>query len=209
MSKTTAIAIFLALIIVGAFFFKENKQNNITTISKKDAVILAFGDSLTYGYGVDQAFSYPSKLKEKLGVKVINAGVSGEESSEGLKRLAKFLKEKPDIVILCHGGNDILRKHSMQVLKKNLLTMVDMIEKSGAIVILVGVPDFSYKIFSPHSLYAEVAKEKHIIYEDKILPYIELRRNLKSDYIHPNEKGYEMMAETFSKIIYDNDILSN
>ena len=208
MSKTTAIAIVLVLIIAGAFFFKQSTKNNTTVVLKKDAVILAFGDSLTYGYGVEPAFSYPSKLEEQLGVKVINAGVSGEDSSQGLKRLPKFLKEKPDIVILCHGGNDILRRDSMQVLKNNLLDMVDMIEKSGAIVILVGVPDFSYKIFTPHSLYAEVAKEKNIIYEDKILPYIELRRNLKSDYIHPNKKGYEMMADAFLKIIYDNNILS-
>lgn len=192
MNKITVIAIALILIIAGVFFLKENK---------KDRVILAFGDSLTYGYGVDKAFSYPSKLAEKLGMKVINAGVLGEESSQGLKRLKFFLKEKPDIVILCHGANDILRRDSMKILKKNLLAMIDMIKQSGATVILVGVPDFSYKVFSSDSLYAEVAKEKNIIYEDKILKYIELRRNLKSDYIHPNEKGYEMMADTFAKII--------
>ena len=163
---------------------------------------------MTYGYGVEKPFSYPSKLEEKLGVKVINAGVSGEESSDGLKRLPKFLKGKPDIVILCHGANDILRKNSMKLMKENLLAMVDMIQESGAKVILVGVPDISFSVFSPHSIYEEIAKEKNVLYEDKVIPYIELRRNLKSDYIHPNEKGYEMMADAFLEIIYDNNLVS-
>ena len=208
MSKTTAIAIAIVLIIAGAVFFKQSTNNEINPIAKKDAVILAFGDSLTYGYGVEQTLSYPLKLEEKLGVKVINAGVSGEESSEGLKRLPRFLKGKPDIVILCHGANDILRKNSMKLMKENLLAMVDMIQESGAKVILVGVPDISFLVFSPHSIYKEIAKEKNVLYEDKVIPYIELRPNLKSDYIHPNEKGYEMMADAFSEIIYNN-ILSN
>ena len=180
---------------------KEGKEVPVVTMLKKDALILAFGDSLTAGFGARSGSSYPDFLSQKTGFKIINAGVSGEESDEGLERLEMFLEHKPDLVILCHGGNDILRRRSMVALKNNLLKMVEMIENSGAKLILVGVPNFGLTGFSAHTLYGEVAKEKKLIYEDEVLSYIEGEDSLKSDFIHPNEKGYEMMADAFAKII--------
>ncbi|MDA7818466.1 GDSL-type esterase/lipase family protein, partial [Sulfurimonas sp.] len=123
----------------------------------KGTVILAFGDSLTYGYGVSKELSYPSQLQKKTSLHVINAGISGEESTQGLKRLPKLLKQSPDIVILCHGGNDILRKRSLTQLKQNLKEMVILIRRSGAKVLLVGVPSFGLFGFDTVELYDELA----------------------------------------------------
>lgn len=199
MSKSALSFVILLLLFGVGIFMKENNKAPNASLLKEDALILAFGDSLTYGFGVDKALSYPALLAKKTGLRVVNAGVPGEESAEGLARLPKLLTQKPDVVILCHGGNDILRKLSMSELKRNLLAMVELIEQSGAKVILVGVPDFALLGFSAHSIYDEVAREKDLIYEDEILAYVESRRELKSDYVHPNAKGYEMMADAIGK----------
>ncbi len=207
MSNTTITAVLLFIVIAIVLIIKQSMPDTKYTPLKSESVILAFGDSLTFGYGVKKEFSYPSVLAKKTALRVINAGVSGEESAEGLSRLEKYLDKKPDLVILCHGGNDILRKHSSLELKNNPLKMVALIKQSGAEVLLVGVPDFSLFGFDTHSVYSEVADETGIVMEEGVLRHIELNRALKSDYIHPNEKGYEMMADKFIEVLKDNNML--
>ncbi len=138
-------------------------------------------------------------MQKKTGLRVINAGVSGEESSDGLLRLSKLLKQKPDLVILCHGGNDILRKRSEEKLKSNLIEMINLIKASGAKVLLVGVPNFGLLGFKVHSLYAEIVDETGVFFEDDVLSKVLSKNELKIDYIHPNEKGYEIMVNAFIK----------
>ncbi|MCW8896079.1 MAG: arylesterase [Sulfurimonas sp.] len=192
---------FITILVVATLLFSIISQNiddeTSSHVLKKDDVILAFGDSITYGYGVPSAFSYPSQLQMKTGLHVINAGVSGEESSEGLLRLPALLKQKPKLVILCHGGNDILRQRSHVKLKNNLLAMIKLIKNSGADVLLVGVPDFGIFGFKTAKLYSEVANETGVVFEEDILSVIESDRRFKSDNIHPNKIGYEMMADAF------------
>ena len=200
MNKTVFTAVVLFIVLGVLIYMKENKEVSYEPL-KKDGVILAFGDSLTYGFGAHEGFSYPAILEKKSGYRVINAGVPGEESGEGLMRLPHLLKQRPALVILCHGGNDILRKRSKEQLKSNLTQMVSLIKQSGANVLLVGVPDFHMLGFRTLGLYKEVAHESGVIYEGEVLSRIEQDRTLKSDYVHPNEKGYEMMADAFLEIL--------
>ncbi|WP_345979869.1 arylesterase [Sulfurimonas sp. HSL3-2] len=206
MNKTTLGALLLFLVFGVLTYIKESRGVPNEPL-KKDRVILAFGDSLTYGYGAPIDYSYPAEFEKKTGYHIINAGIPGEESAEGLKRLPQFLKQRPALVILCHGGNDILRKRSHEQLKNNLIKMVNLIKRSGAKVLLVGVPDFHVLGFKTLGLYKEVAKETGVMYEGKILSQIELHRELKSDYVHPNEKGYEMMADAFIEVLQDEGVL--
>ena len=199
MNKTTLATFFTLIILTLVLLLKETKTDNI--ILKDKSVILAFGDSLTYGFGADYNSSYPRFIESKTTLKVINAGVNGELTSEGLARLPKFLAHKPDLVILCHGGNDILNKRSEEELKANLLAMIKLVRESGAKVLLVGVPDFSLFSFDTHDVYEEVVEETGVMFEDEILTYIETKRALKSDYVHPNAKGYELMADAFIEIL--------
>lgn len=164
--------------------------------------ILAFGDSLTYGYGVSQNLSYPSKLSELLHVEVFNEGISGELSTQGLERLPAALdKYKPQILVLCHGANDILKNRDLSITKENLNKMVSLANKKGIFVLLVGVPSYGLLTFSVPSFYNEVAKENRIEIEDKVLLKIVESENLKSDRLHPNEQGYELMAKKIAKIL--------
>lgn len=201
MNKTTLMTVLVLLSVAIIVLIKENISDSNDTLLKDDAVILAFGDSLTQGFGVDIDFSYPSQMQKKTGIKVINAGVNGELSSEGLRRLPSLLKQKLDLVILCHGGNDILQKRSKAELKNNLLKMIRLIRQNGAKVLLVGVPDFNLLSLGTLDVYEEVADETDVLFENDVLTYIEMHRTLKSDYVHPNEEGYEMMADAFIEIL--------
>lgn len=202
MSNTKLMALLVIFTILLVVFVKNYESNKQETLLRDDSVILAFGDSITNGFGVRREFSYPSQIEKKTGLKVINAGINGENSSEGLKRLTHLLKDvKPDLVILCHGANDILNKLSAYNMKENLLAMVELIKQSGAEILLVGVPDFSLFDLGVHDVYEEVADEMDLMLEDEVIRHIELNRALKSDYVHPNEEGYEMMADKFIDIL--------
>jgi lysophospholipase L1-like esterase len=106
--------------------------------------ILAFGDSLTYGYGATTAQSYPVQLSQLLNMEVINAGISGEKSRQGLKRLGTLLdKYQPQLLLLCHGGNDVLKKQNLDNMKENLAKMIEMAQSRDIQVVLISVPEAS------------------------------------------------------------------
>lgn len=202
MTKVTLITFLVLICIVFLVVLKKNENNSDLVPLKEKRVILAFGDSLTYGFGANYESSYPKLIEKKTGFQVINAGINGELSGEGLKRLPNLLREyKPDIVILCHGGNDIINRLPASQLKDNLLTMIQLIEQSGAEILFIGVPDFGLFSFDTHEVYKEIADEKDLLYEEKVLTEIALDHSLKSDYVHPNERGYELMANTFIEIL--------
>lgn len=180
----------------------SDKQANLSPIAD-DALILAFGDSLTYGTGADNSKtqSYPAVLQQLIGRTVINSGVPGEVSIDGLVRLAEDIEEyEPDLVILCHGGNDLIRRLNKEQLQQNLEQMVTLIQQSGAQVVLVGVPNFNLTLAVPE-LYSKVATNFNIPIEMDIIPKIERDPKLKSDTIHPNSEGYKQVAESIQQLL--------
>ena len=167
-------------------------------------MILAFGDSLTNGFGVRDEHSYPKQLENKIGIQVINAGVDGEFTSEGLSRLPELLEHKPNLVILCHGANDILNNVPHKEIKNNLSIMITMIKESRAELLLVGVPDYYIAGFEVHIIYEELAEELDVILEDNVLTNIVLNSSFQNDFVHPNEKGYQLMADIFMQELKKN-----
>ena len=166
-----------------------------------DAVILAFGDSLTFGTGAAEAESYPAVLARLTGRRVVNAGVPGEVSASGVQRLPELLdRERPALLILCHGGNDLLQRQDQRLLADNLRTMVRAARERGVSVVLVAVPSLGLSL-KPPPLYREVAAEFSIPIEDSALPHILGKSSLKSDHIHPNGTGYRMLAEAVSGLL--------
>ena len=165
------------------------------------ATVLAFGDSLTRGKGARQSESYPSQLADLLGVSVINEGISGEESDEGLNRLPDLLdRYRPNLVLLCHGGNDFLRLRDKKGTHANLRKMIQHCRDSGADVILIAVPDPGLTL-SPPGLYKALASEFAIPLEADIMTTVISDKSLLSDHVHPNATGYRHIAEALAKTI--------
>jgi lysophospholipase L1-like esterase len=166
-----------------------------------DATILAFGDSLTFGTGAGEAESYPAVLARLTGRKVVNAGIPGEVSAVGLQRLPELLeRERPVLLILCHGGNDLLARRDHQLIADNLRAMIRTAGDRGVPVLLVAVPALGLTL-KPPSLYEELAREFRIPLERKALAHILGKNSLKSDYIHPNAAGYRLLAEALAELL--------
>lgn len=201
-SRLFFLIIFIIVFSITAKHFSSSKEPLKPFPSQN--VILAFGDSLTYGYGAEPGESYPARLGKMLGRRVINAGVPGELSDGGLKRLPSLLAEyHPELLILCHGGNDILKKQDMDKLRTNLEQMIRLAQTQNIDVILVSVPQFGILQLTPPPLYAELAEAYHLEIEEDILADILHDNRTKSDYIHPNALGYQKMAEAINKLIIE------
>lgn len=197
-----------ALLLSSLLLFGCGQTVTPLTPLSENAVILAFGDSLTYGTGAATGQSYPARLAELTGRTVINAGIPGELSSAGKDRLAKVLAEtKVDLVILCHGGNDLLRKQSRPQLQANLQAMIDMVKNSGAQVILVAVPRLGIGL-AAEPLYMEAATINDLSIEKTVLKEILSEPGLKSDPVHPNAAGYDRLANSLYQLLLDNGALN-
>lgn len=200
--------IILIITLLVLFSFTQ-KETPIKSLHPQET-ILAFGDSLTYGYSAEISESYPTVLSSLTGLNVINAGINGETSSQGLRRLSTLLENKSiTLMILCFGGNDIIQRLPLDNLKKNLKTMIKMAKEKNIQVLLVSVPNFSLFGLSPLKLYNEVANEENIVLASGILADILSKPSLKSDQIHPNVFGYKEMAKKIYEKIQENSLLRN
>jgi len=169
-------------------------------LSSED-VIVAFGDSLTAGKGVSQDKAYPAVLAELTGFRVVNAGISGETTAEGLLRLADVINaENPSLLILFEGGNDILRNHDLSKTKQNLDEMIGIAKERGVQIAMVGVP--RKQLFSSTAeFYTQLADEHKLPIQDDIVASLLRKPAMKSDGVHFNVKGYRALAESIAQML--------
>ncbi len=175
--------------------------------------ILILGDSLTAGYGLDPAQAYPAVLEEKirdtgLEWQVVNAGVSGDTSAGGLRRIGWLLRRNVDILVLELGANDGLRGIQLDVTKGNLQQVIDRTRKAhpGVEIVIVGMmvppnlgPDYSTQF---RELFVELAEENQAELVPFLLEGVAGRPELNlPDGIHPTAEGHRIIADTVWKTL--------
>ncbi len=180
---------------------------------REPKVILCLGDSLTAGYGLDKSQAYPALLQEKIdhlgwNFQVINAGLSGETTAGGLRRLDWFLKRKIDVLILALGGNDALRGIALDSTEKNLDEIMTRTQTkySGVKIVLSGMlippnwgTDYPNRF---RAIFPEIAK-KH---KAQLIPFLlegvggKPQLNFP-DGIHPTAEGHQIVAENVWKVL--------
>jgi acyl-CoA thioesterase I len=173
--------------------------------------LVAFGDSLSAGFGADPGKSYPDYLqklidKDHLAYRVVNEGVSGDTTADGVERLPGVLAEKPKLVVLELGGNDGLRGLPVSSTRANLETMVSTLQKGGATVVLAGMtlprnygPEY---IHSFERVYVDLAREKHLTRVPFLLNGVAgVERLMQRDSIHPTAEGNALVAKNVYQYI--------
>ncbi len=200
----------ITITIIILILLSLNKNEEKTMTLTENSTILAFGDSITDGFSASKEESYPYLLSKLTDLQVINAGVNGDTSADGLKRLSELLEDSSiKLMILCFGGNDIIQKKSMSELKNNLKTIIQKAKAKNIDVLLVSVPNISLFGLSPLELYEEIADEEDIYLLSGLIADILSQPSLKSDHIHPNALGYKKMADEIYEALKKNGLLTD
>jgi len=176
-------------------------KREIRNIDSRGRNIVCFGDSITFGYGAEPGGDYPSALTKMTSIPVINAGIDGDTSTEAIKRIkSDVLDRDPLLVIVEFGGNDFLRKIPQEVTLNNIREIIEEIQAQGA---MVAVADISTGMILKeyHSAFFNLAREKGAIFIPPILSGIITNPRLKSDFIHPNADGYNVIAQRIYRVI--------
>ncbi|HEX6087742.1 MAG TPA: arylesterase [Thermoanaerobaculia bacterium] len=176
-------------------FVACSPYGGVKNLDSRGSAVIAFGDSLTAGYGAGEGEDWPSRVSASTNVAVINAGVSGDTTEGALARLDDdVLARDPRIVIVGLGGNDYLRGEPLSSTETNLRGIVRKIHARGAMVILLG---FRFPSLNAdyEAMYERVAEEEGCLLVEGTLKGILTDAKLKSDQIHPNAAGYALMAE--------------
>ncbi len=198
--KNAKLAIAGAIaVVVLVWLVWPSPYSRVANLASHGTNIIAFGDSLTAGYGAGPGEDYPSRMAAILNRPVVNAGVSGDTTDMALARIdTDVLARDPRIVIVGLGGNDFLRGVPIATTEANLRAIVRKTEADGAMVVLIGYR-FPSLNANYEDMYERVAKDEHCLLVSGVLKGIWTDPSLKSDEIHPNARGYQLVAERVAK----------
>ena len=160
-----------------------------------DGPWVAFGDSLTSGYGASEGGSYPAQLSRLWGIPIENMGVPGETSADGLRRISQVEALNPRVVLLCFGGNDVLQNLPRAQMFANVGAMIDRLQARGTFVVLIGVRGTGVLSDANAKGFEQLAREKEVKFVPNILDGLLTQPSLMTDYVHPNDAGYARIVE--------------
>lgn len=194
MTKTLWIIIGCIVIALAAYFLFRNKDSMITNFPPMQGPIVAFGDSLVFGYGASMGNDFVSVLEKQTGREIINMGINGNTTADGLARIDTVTALKPSVVLVLLGGNDFLRKVPATETFKNLNEIVEKLQANGAVVIVLGIQ--GGVLNDPFaSQFEALAHERGTGYVPNVLAGMIGNQSLMYDTIHPNDTGYKKIAD--------------
>jgi len=157
--------------------------------------IVCFGDSITYGYGAETGEDYPSGLAELSGAAVVNAGLSGDTTTRALGRMEEaVLKYEPELVIVQFGANDFLEQVPKQTTVENIRVIIRRAQDAGAMVALADIS--AGMLFREYrGAFQQLARQEGALFIPDALAGIITNPSLKSDFVHPNARGYRLIAQ--------------
>ena len=168
------------------------------------ATVLILGDSLSYGTGANAGEDYPSLLTKTTGWKIINEGVPGNTTAQGLERLPALLeKTQPKLLIVQLGGNDFLQQKPQTETIANLKAILALAKEKGVTSVMVAIPELSplkaaFGNLSDHPLYEKLAQETATPLVTDVFSDVLSDATLKSDQVHPNAQGYAIVAKNMA-----------
>ncbi len=205
MVKTIPVIMILLVLVCAGCRGEEEKNVVVEKNMGQKIKIVAVGDSLTAGHGLDESESYPALLERKLNsdgfnVEVINGGVSGETSSGTRSRLEWILTLHPDIVILETGANDGLRGTSPSMMEQNIREILKTLEKRGTVTLLAGMKMVwnlgPLYVRQFNSVYPKLDRDFDVVFFPFFLKDVAAKSELNlTDGLHPNAKGYIVITE--------------
>lgn len=187
------------LIVAGLFYLFKGGKSKVKNFPNTRQTVVAFGDSLTAGYGAPAGSSYPDALAAKIERPVVNLGQSGELAAHAPARLEQVLSHRPYMVLIEFGANDFMRQQSTQAAINAVSHIVDEVQNYGAIAVIVDTGGPGMGAYT--KAYKQIAKEKSALYVPGIMKGIFFKSSLKSDQIHPNATGYAKVADKVHKVI--------
>jgi acyl-CoA thioesterase-1 len=174
-------------------------------------IIVCFGDSITAGFGVEAGHSYPDYLRASLDARgyryqVINLGVSGNTTKDGLDRLSEVMDLRPAVVIVEFGGNDGLRGLPMSATRSNLMEMVSSLRRAGSKVILTGItlpPNYGADYIRQfNQTFHTVAADNHVALLPMLYAHVYgMPGAIQQDGIHPTAKGAQLIAQNILPLL--------
>lgn len=196
MSKKQYIYFLVIILVLICFWFLfiRDDQKQIRNFPSKGTDIIAFGDSLIVGAGATEGNDFVSLLSKKIGLNIVNLGVSGNTTEDGLSRINEIDQYNPKIVLLLLGGNDAIRKIPIETTFRNLEIMISKIQSKGAIVLLLGVKGgLLGDKFKPE--FERISKKYYTAYVPNVLDDLFGDRRFMEDTVHPNNEGNRIIAE--------------
>ncbi|MCX6703569.1 MAG: GDSL-type esterase/lipase family protein [Candidatus Zambryskibacteria bacterium] len=188
------ILLTFGIVLMVALFFFFKPATKITNYPSSGDSIVAFGDSLIEGVGATEGNDLVSQLSKKIGEPIINLGIAGNTTEEGVARVDRIAEYKPKVVLVLLGGNDYLRKVPKAETFKNLETIVTKVQSMGAVVVLLGVQGGVFT--DPYEdLFEDLAKKKGVVYVSNVLEGLIGNQKYMSDAVHPNDAGYAKIVE--------------
>lgn len=193
------------LFLLFLVFLLTSGNPPLTNYPPKNDVIVAFGDSLVAGTGATEGNDFVSKLGVRIGKPIVNLGVPGDTTADGLARVEEVLAYNPGVVILLLGGNDYLRRIDEETTRTNLAKLIQTLQENGSMIVLLGVRS-GILISGRDDMYEDLTESYGLVYVEDVLDGIFGKQELMYDGIHPNDAGYTIIADRLLNVFQEYEL---